>query len=239
MSESSGPHAETTVRLEGFSEGLKGQKVFCIASAPKDAETMVRGRLAALDAEVAHRGRKILVFQGAGAVPKWLLTVAAWDALFHVRDVQDLKLVITHLQYASKPVRVVWAGMEPAANVLMALARLEGGFSLLGVGPVAPASNDWQALFWASSAAVEDVEGPVALRLGASNPGLRAVLKELRASGVGLVWSSIGESDKRGALYWYDPEEGVEAAPLDLREAAETLRAVADLLGAGATGRGK
>ena len=74
----------------------------------------------------------------------------------------------------------------------------------------------------------------VAARMGpAGTTGLRTVLKELRGSDVGLVWSAIGETDKRGSLYWLDPSEGVGSVPLDTREAAETLRAVADMLAGG------
>lgn len=230
---------EQTLRLEGFAEGLKGHRLFCISGNPKEAEKLVKGRLAAVDAEVAHRGRRVLVFQsatGSHLPPKWLVGLTAWDSVFVVRDMQDLKLVITHLQYVARPTRVVWAGMEPAAGVMAALSRLEG-VTLIGVGGAAPASGDWHALFWGPAATFEEVEPAVAIRSGggAGANNLRSVLKELRASDVGLVWSNIGETDKRGALYWYDPGEGVDAAPLDMREAAETLRAVAELL---ANGRG-
>lgn len=222
---------EETLRLEGFAESLRGQKIYCISGQPKEAEMLLKGRLASLDSEVVHRGRKVFVFQGSVAPPKWLLGLTSWDAAFHVRDVQDVKLALTYIQYAARPCRVVWAGQEPAAQVLAVMGRLEG-LTLLGLGERPPAAGDWSALMWGPSASLEDVEGAVINRMGHGGAtGLRTILKELRSSDVGLVWSSIGESDKRGGLYWLDPSEGVEAAPLDLREAAETLRAVAELLG--------
>jgi hypothetical protein len=58
--------------------------------------------------------------------------------------------------------------------------------------------------------------------------GLRSVLKELRGSQVGLVWSII--EDKRGSLYWYDPSEGAEKVGLDLADAASVLTEVAAYL---------
>lgn len=226
---------EETLRLEGFAESLRGQRVYCIAGQPKEAETLLKGRLASLDSEVVHRGRRVLVFQGAAAASKWLVNLTTWDAAFHVRDVQDIKLAVTYIQYAAKPCRVVWAGQEPASQVLGLLSRLEG-ISLLGLGSAPPVAADWTALMWGPSAALEDVEGAIQLRMGSSGTtGLRSVLKELRASDVGLVWSAMGESDKRGSLYWLDPSEGVETAPLDIREAAEMLRAVADMLGSSGT----
>lgn len=194
-----------------------------------------------LDAEVAHRGRKILVLQPpsggpqqAHSIPKWLLGFF-WDAIFVVKDMTDLKLAATVIQHTAKPTRVVWIGTEPQAAVLGALGRVEGT-TLISILEKVPTSLEWQAIFWTPDAQVETVEPGIFARLGGGRAGqLRSILKELRASDVGLVWSSIGESDKRGDLYWYDPGEGGDLAPaLDLGEAAETLRSVAEYL----TGRG-
>jgi hypothetical protein len=102
--------------------------------------------------------------------------------------------------------------------------------SLIGVGERVPAS-DWQAIFWGSEATQEDVESAIVARMGSTGvTGLRSVLKELRGSQVGLVWSSINEPEKRGALYWYDPAEGAQNSQLDLAEAAATLTEVAAFL---------
>jgi hypothetical protein len=102
--------------------------------------------------------------------------------------------------------------------------------TLIGLGEKVPASQEWQAIFWGSEATQEDVEAPIVARMGQTGvTGLRSVLKELRGSQVGLVWSSIGE-EKRGALYWYDPAEGAQNSQLDLAEAAATLIEVAAFL---------
>jgi hypothetical protein len=225
--------AADTLRLEGFGESLKGHRVACVASSPRSAETFVRGRVAAMDAEVAHRGRKILVVQGGSAAPRWL-TAIGWDATFHVRDVADLKLALTHIQHATRPARVFWFGGEPQAAVMSALAKMEG-LTFLAVMERAPApsSEAWQAIFWAPDAGQEDIEAAVGARMGTGAVGgqLRAVLKELRASNVGLVWSAIGETDRRGSLYWYDPQEGGDLQPaLDINEAVDILRKVADMM---------
>jgi hypothetical protein len=219
-----------TLRLEGFAESLKGHRIYCVAKSPKFAEIFVRGRVAALDADVAHRGRKVLAVQGGVGIPRWLLSIG-WDATFHVRDVADLKLALTHVQHAARPTRVFWFGGEPQAAVMTALARMEG-LTLVTIGEKPPVSPDWQAVFWPPDAAVEEVEAGVITRTGSAGTGqLRAVLKELRASNVGLVWSAIGESDRRGGLYWYDPQEGEDLRPgVDVGEAAEMLRKVADMI---------
>ena len=210
---------EPTLRLEGFSESLRGRRSYCVASTGPQAEQFLRGRLATLDTEVAHRGRKVLVFQGVTAPPKWL-TQLGWDALFHTRDLQDLKLAVSYIQNAVRPTRIVWAGGDPAPSVMALLVRMD--ITLIGVGEKAPISTDWQAIFWPSDA--EDVESAIQARMGAAGTtGLRSVLKELRGSQVGLVWSSIEESDKKGAMYWYDPIEGSQNTHLDLVETATML----------------
>jgi hypothetical protein len=224
--------AEDTLRLEGFAESLRGRRIFCATGyPPKFVQTFLRGKIAALDAEAVHRGRKVLVVQGVHTAPKWLAQMP-WDATFHVRDVQDLKLALTYVQHAVRPTRLFWIGGEPAGAVLQALHRVEG-LTLVSVGEKAPSAvGEWDAVFWGPEATFEEVEPQLLAKMGTGRLGtLRSVLKELRASDVGLVWSSIGESDKRGELYWYDPVDGVDAGHhIDPGEAAETLRAVADLL---------
>jgi hypothetical protein len=220
--------AEDTVRLEGFSESLRGSNSYCVASNPKFAQNFVKGKVAVLDGEVAHRGRKVLVFQGPQPAPRWLVQIG-WDAMFHARDVQDLKLALTYLQHAVRPTRVVWAGGDPAPAVMSTITKMEG-ITLLGLGEKAPAHVDWQMIFWSPDARQEDVEPTILARIPKAT-GLRSVLKELQASQVGLVWSSKNEKDKHGALYWYDPAEGVDLAThIDPLEAAAVLTEVAAFL---------
>jgi hypothetical protein len=62
-----------------------------------------------------------------------------------------------------------------------------------------------------------------------SHFNLQSVIPELRAAKAGLVWSSIGESERSGHLYWYDIAEGEPPAePFDMVEAANFLRDLAD-----------
>ena len=221
---------ESTVRLEGFSESLRGTNAYCVSSNLKFVQNFLKGRVATLDAEVAHRGRKVLVFQGSYVPPRWLLQLG-WDATFHVRDVQDLKLALTYLQHTSRPTRVVWTGADPVPAVMSSLARLDG-VTLLAVGEKAPTHPDWQLIFWSPDVRQEDVEPTIVARMGsAGTTGLRSILKELHASQVGLVWSSKNEKDKQGALYWYDPTDGVDLAThIDPQEAAAVLTEVAAFL---------
>lgn len=219
--------ADDTVRLEGFSESLRGSNSYCVASDSKAAKNFVKGKVAVLDGEFAHRGRKVLVFQSTQPVPRWLAQMG-WDAAFHVREVQDLKLALTYIQHAVRPTRVVWAGADPVAAVMTSISRMDG-ITLMGLGEKAPTHPDWQMIFWSPDARQEEVESALQGRMG-SVTGLRSILKELQASQVGLVWSSKGEA-KKGALYWYDPADGVELTNIDPKEAAEVLMDVAVFLG--------
>lgn len=221
---------EATLRLEGFSDSLRGKRAYCVASTPEQGKIFLKGKIAVLDTEVVHRGRKVLVFQGTAPPPKWL-TQLGWDATFHARDVQDLKLAVTYIQHTTRPTRVVWAGGDPAPSVMSLLSRMEG-VTLIGLGTAAPSHPDWQAIFWSSDAAIGSVEQTIQARMGTTGvTGLRSVLKELQGSQVGLVWSSIGETDKHGAMYWYDPSEGADqGSQLDLAEAAAFLLDIAAFL---------
>lgn len=221
---------EDVIRLEGFAEPLKGKRVFCVGSA-KLLPALVRSRLALLDGEAAHRGRKILLVQDGTPQPIGWLSQLKWDARFQIRDTQDLRLALTVVTNAAKPVRVVWAGGEPAASVIQVLARTDG-VSIVGLGTEAPRSTDWDAIFWTHDMSLEAIEPALYSRMGAALVGkynLKSVMREIQASEVGLVWSSIGETDKRGSMYWFDPAEGAShAATYSPQEAAELLRSIAD-----------
>jgi hypothetical protein len=223
--------ADETLRLEGFSESLRNAKTYYVSSNlhPKFTENFLKGRIALLDTEVAHRGRKVFIYQGVAA-PRWIFQLG-WDAVFHARDLVDLKLAITYVQHATRPTRVVWFGGEPPIAVMNNLSRMDG-VSLIAVGDKPPLHADWQVILWSPETIQEHVESTITIRMGHTGlTGLRSVLKELQSSQVGLVWSSIGEKDKRGSLYWYDPVDGVDASiQIDPEEAAHLLKEVAAYL---------
>ena len=140
-----------------------------------------------------------------------------------------MKLAITCIQHSARPTRIVWVGGEPPASVMAIIMKMDMT-TLIGIGERGPSLPEWQAIFWPSDIGQGEVEPIVQAKMGAAGlTGLRSVLKELRGSQVGLVWSSIDE-EKGGRLYWYDPADGVEQSSLDLLEAAETLTEVAAFL---------
>lgn len=213
-----------TVRVEGFGSTLRGEKIWIIGS-----EQLIPNRLHVLDQELLGRGRKVLILaDGRKHFPRWASKVE-WDAVFHVRDGVDLRLAITYVTNGVKPMRVVWCGDEPSAAILKAMIVPEVTF--LGHGSTHP-KGDWNAIFFSGEMEANRIEEALISRMGSarlSHLNLKSVIPELRAAKAGLVWSSIGEPEKAGAVYWYDISEGEPPhEPFNAVEAAEFLRDIAD-----------
>jgi hypothetical protein len=158
-----------------------------------------------------------------------------WDAIFVIRHETDMRLALTYVISAQKPVRLVWVG-EPPPAFLQQLEKHDT-LTIIGFSTSPPKSSYWNAIFWTHDSPVEAIEQPLVSRMGATlfaKYNIRSVLKEIKASEVGLVWSSIRESDKHGSLYWFDPSEGSTSGSVySLQDAAEILRSVADSLTCG------
>jgi hypothetical protein len=217
-----------TVRLEGFGNTLRGEKIWVVGS-----ENLLPNRLHVVEQELLGRGRKVLILADTRKyIPRWAHKFE-WDAIFHLRDGTDLRLAITYVTNAAKPMRVVWCGEEPSAAVLRLLCVNEVTF--LGYGVNHP-KGDWNAIFFAGEMEASRIEEALISRMGSarlSQMNLKSVVTELRAARAGLVWTSIGEPEKAGALYWYDISEGEPPAEqFDMTEAANFLRDLADHIAA-------
>lgn len=213
-----------TVHVEGFGSSLKGRTIWIVGD-----EHLIPNRLHLVEQELLGRGRRVLVLaDGRKQIPRWAATLE-WDAVFKVRDALDLRLCLTYITNATKPVRVIWIGEEPTPAVLSKLHTPDSTF--LGYGTSKP-QQQWDCIFFSGSVDKQKVEDVLMPRMGSaklSQFNLGSVLPELRAVKAGLVWSSIGESDRSGHLYWYDIAEGEPPAePFDSREAASFLRELAD-----------
>jgi hypothetical protein len=217
------------VRLEGFSAPLKGQTLW-VCGSRDTLGSQILNRLAALEEELLNRGRKVLIVQNQrDSSLRWTQQIQ-WDAQFKIRDAQDLRLAATYIQNALKPIRVVWIGDEPPLALMTAVKHSEITFL---VGSVQNPRSTWNAIFWHPSLPQTFIEEGLTSRMGVSQVqklNLSSVLRELKASEVGLVWSSIGETDKAGSIYWYDMEESETSTPFDPREAIQNLKEVSEFL---------
>lgn len=213
-----------TVRVEGFGSSLKGQKVWIVGD-----EHLVPNRLHVLEMELLGRGRRILLLaDGRKVIPRWASKIE-WDAVFKIRDALDLRLALTYVANAAKPLRIVWIGEEPTQVVLSKLHVQDSTF--LGYGNNKP-QQPWDCIFFSGGQDKTKIEDALMARMGSaklSHFNLQSVLPELRAAKAGLVWSSLGEPERSGHLYWYDIAEGdPPSEPFDMTEAAGFLRELAD-----------
>ena len=213
-----------TVRVEGFGSSLRGEKMWIVGS-----ESLIPNRLHVLDQELLGRGRRVLiVVDGRKQIPRWAKKIE-WDAFFHIKDGVDLRLAITYVTNGVKPMRVIWCGEEPSPAILKALVTPEVTF--IGHGSLHP-KGDWNAIFFSGDQEASRIEEALVSRMGSaklSRLNLKSVIPELRAVKAGLVWSSIGEPEKSGSVYWYDIAEGEPPhEPFNQMEAADFSREIAD-----------
>jgi hypothetical protein len=213
-----------TIRVEGFGSSLKGQKLWIVGD-----EHLLPNRLHVLEQELLGRGKRVLLLaDGRKHLPKWCLPIE-WDAVFKVRDALDLRLALTYIANVSKPIRIVWLGDEPTSAVMSKLHVPDSTF--IGYGNNKP-QQAWDCIFFSGLLEKMKIEDALMTRMGSaklSHFNLTSVIPELRVARAGLVWSSIGESERSGHLYWYDIAEGEPPSePFDMTEAANFLRELAD-----------
>ena len=213
-----------TVRVEGFGNSLRGHKMWIVGD-----ENLVANRLHVLEQELIGRGRRVLIIaDGRKHIPRWAHPLE-WDAVFRVKDGNDLRLALTYVANAAKPIRIVWLGEEPTTAILSRL--ISSDVTFIGFGTAQP-RGDWDAIFFPGGMESSRIEDTLMPRMGGlrlSQLNLKSVIPELRAVKAGLVWSSIEEPEKAGAIYWYDIGEG-EAPPeaFNVTEAAHFLREIAE-----------
>lgn len=220
---------DTVIRLEGFAAPLKGQRIWICGPATALGK-QIQGRLVVLEEELLNRGRKVLIVQNARDIPMNWSTKIQWDATFRIRETQDLRLALTYIQNAAKPIRVVWIGDEPPLVLMTALTHPE--ITLLAASTQTPRLQ-WSAIFWHTTCEQAKIEEGLGPRIGLTalqTMNLSSILRELKASQVGLVWSSIGETDKKGTAYWYDAEETLPVAPMQPVEMSALLHEIGDWL---------
>jgi hypothetical protein len=218
---------DTVIRLEGFAAPLKGQRLWVCGPAATLGQ-QIQARLTVLEEELLGRGRKVLLVQNARDIPMLWSNKVQWDATFRIKETQDLRLALTYIQNAIKPVRVVWVGDEPPLALLTALTSPE--ITFIGAGTITPRLQ-WSAIFWHTTTEQSKIEEGLGPRIGIAAlqaMNLSPILRELKASQVGLVWSSIGEADKKGTAYWYDAEEAAPVTTMEPKEMSALLHEIGD-----------
>jgi hypothetical protein len=211
------------IHLEGFEASIRGKKVWIVGD---DALALRRLNLSVV--ENLGRGRTVCILDSHRSLPKSFQKFA-WDALFKLKDQQDLRLALTYITNATKPIHVVWVGEEVSGQVLQKL--LDPAITLIALGsrthvPIQP----WNAIFFPSDMMSQQVEEMLVSRVGPSGlktMNLRSILPELRTAKASLVWSNIDETERSGSLYWFDIMDG--QPPEELWNPVETAAFLHDL----------
>lgn len=222
-----------SLRIEGFDGGIRGHRSLMIG---KEADWLAR--VAVLESESLYKGRSILVIQesgrgGGGGVGAAMFR-KRWDCVFRIREQFETQMLMTYVANAPKPLRIVWT--SAAASASSSASGLASGASgstgndipralwsrwdraditLLGCSRGGEMLGcEWETIFFPLQNTSQFTERILSMRgSGIKNlaGGVGEHLAEIAANGAALVWSNIDEKDARGALYWYDPSEGVGA----------------------------
>lgn len=213
-----------TVRLEAFSNPLRGKKILLIGD-----EQLISNRLHILNQECLGKGRKVLIITDGRKLPKWSLY---WDAIFRIKDATDIRLVITYVTNTSRPLCVVWLGQEPSHQVQTFLTKNETTLLYSCVNKQ-PLLCEWDIIFFPLTVESSTVEQYLLPKLGSVKLGqinVKSVLNEVKAASVGIVWTNINDKP-HGAIYWYDYQEGNEPHErLSSHDASILLKEIAERL---------
>ena len=210
-----------TIQLEAYSAQLKKQKIYCVGEA-LHLDSMFHGLFNMYSEEMLRRHRTVVIFTDVFLKhqPKFLKNTYI-DAIFRIRDNNDLRLAYTFIQHTAKPLIVLWYGNDIPNQIFNLDITLITG----GLHP----KNEYNSIFFNSK--VSTGEATNVLHSKMKDVNIKGILSELKASEVSLVWHSIGESDKRGNLNWFDFTSIKSPIPIiNYHHAVEYLRNLADAL---------
>ena len=215
--------SDSTIQLEAYSIPIRKQKIFCVGNL-KHIDKTFHSLLQVYSEEVLRRNKIVVIFSDSFLKhqPKFLRSTFV-DATFRIRDTQDLRLAYTFIQNTSKPLIVLWYGSS-IPNIIF---DTKEDITLL-VGGLMP-KNEYTSIVWNTSSSYDEVHSIIGLKL--KDIDVKTILNETKASDVSLVWSSLGDLDKRGSLYWFDLNSGKDLqSSINYTQASEYLRTLADAL---------
>lgn len=214
----------TQVRLDAFDTPLRGRRTLVVGP-----PTTWLARLGLLESESLYKGRSILVIHDGRETPSPLLFKKRWDSVFRVKDAFDYQMVATYAANAPKPVRILWTSMDPTALTseiprgLWQRWNVGSDITLLG-GTEVGLGCEWEAILFPLQCPHDTIERILSTR-GASSLAVRFrdYMAEIHRSNAALAWTLVQESDSKGALYWYDPADGVRSRELYTKKEAGIL----------------
>jgi hypothetical protein len=229
---------DDTVRLEGLDVELRGHRVLVVG----EPDTWLT-RFNALESEALYKGRNILVIhesvKGSGREYP-LLYRRRWDAVFRIRESFDAQMMLTYVQNAAKPIRILWV-FSPNATLDIPRAMwqrwVKNDITLIGATETGAIGGvEWEAILFPLQCEFSRVERILNARASGISimlSKLRDHISEIAASGAALAWTNIEEKDSKGGLYWYDPSEGSKGTEdsFTKKEASELLQSLSLWIG--------
>ena len=210
-----------TIQLEAYSAQLKKQKIYCVGEA-NQLDSMFHSLYNMYTEELLRRHKTVIIFTDVFIKhqPKFLKDTYI-DAVFRIRDNNDLRLAYTFIQHTSKPLLVLWYGTEIPNQIFNTEITLVTG----GLHP----KHEFNSIFFHSKVSIDEANH--VLHNKVKDVNVKGVLSELKASEVSLVWHSMGMSDKNGSLFWFDFNSVKSVIPIiNYHHAVDYLRNLADAL---------
>jgi len=211
------------IHLEGFESSIRGKKVWIVGD-----ESLALRRLNLSVTENLGRGRTVCIIDSHHALPKSFQKFS-WDAIFKLKDQQDLRLALTYITNATKPIHVVWVGDEISQQIFQKLN--DTSTTVIGVGSRSHVPlQQWNVIFFPHDMISQQIEEMLLSRVGQNklrSMNLRSILPELKTAKASLVWSTIDETERAGSLYWFDTMDG--QPPEELWNPMETSTFLHDL----------
>jgi len=215
--------SESTIQLEAYSIPIRKQKIFYVGDL-YSLDKSYNSLLNLFSEEVLRRNKIVVVFSDTFLKhqPKYLKNTYI-DAIFRIRETQDLRLAYTYIQNCSKPLIVLWYGYDIPSPIFQS----KDDITLIAGGTYP--KNEFSTIFWNTKSSHDEVISILSSKM--KDIDTKTILNETKASDVSLAWSSVGESDKRGSLYWFDFNSIKSYQPnINYAQASEYLRNLADAL---------
>ena len=215
--------SDSTFTLEAYSIPIRTQKIYCVGSLIH-ADKSIHSLFQMYSEEVLRRNKTVVIFSDSFLKhqPKFLKNIFI-DAMFRIRDIQDLRLAYTFIQNTSKPLIVIWYGN----SIPKVLFETKDDITLIS-GGLLP-KNEYTTIVWNTTSSYDDVYSIIGTKV--KDIDVKTILHETAASDVSLAWSSVGDSDTKGTLYWFDLNSIKDVQPsINYAQASEYLRTLADVL---------
>ena len=213
------------LQLEGYNLSLHKQRIYCVGDI-NIVDKLFNSLYLTYEEEVIRKHKVVIIFSDIYCKyqPKWINSILC-DAIFRIRDNLDLRLAATFIQHTVKPLIIIWYGSEIPPTIL----NMKDDITIITGGKNSNIRDEYSSIIWNNKTTYQEVYPILFQKFGSKTVDIRSVLQECSASSVFLAWSSIGDNDKKGSLYWYDITKKVVPA-IDYKQASEYLRGLADVL---------